>query len=145
MNVKLKFLDNNTRKQIPLYATEGSAGMDLYACGNYVILSGETRVIKTGISIELPVGFELQIRSRSGLASKQNLFVLNAPGTIDSDYRGEVCVIMHNIGKFPYRINDGDRVAQGVIAKYEKVEFDVVESISDTERGSGGFGSTGIN
>ena len=144
MNVKIKFLEHNQIKKLPVYATEGSAGMDFFACGNYEILSGETRLIKTGIALEIPEGYELQIRSRSGLALKNNLFVLNAPGTIDSDYRGEIGVIMCNLSPYPHRINEGDRIAQGVLAKYEKAIFDISSDISTTERSIGGFGSTGL-
>lgn len=145
MNVKIKFLSNNPERKIPVYATQGSAGMDLLACGNYELLPNETRLIKTGIALEIPEGYELQIRSRSGLALKNKIFVLNAPGTIDCDYRGEIGIIMHNIGPMSYRINDGDRIAQGVFCRYEKATLDVVDGLSQTERSDGGFGSTGTN
>ena len=94
MNINIKFLENNLLKQLPLYATEGSAGMDFFACGNYELIPGDVRLIRTGIAMEIPKGYELQIRSRSGLALKNKIFVLNAPGTIDSDYRGEIGVII---------------------------------------------------
>lgn len=144
MNVKIKFLENNNIKKLPVYATDGSAGMDLFACGNYEMFPGDVRLVKTGIAIEIPKGFELQIRSRSGLALKNHVFVLNSPGTIDSDYRGEIGIVMCNMGPYSYRINEGDRVAQGVLAKYDKAEFSIIESLEQTERASGGFGSTGI-
>jgi len=143
MEVKIKFLDNNSLNKLPVYATEGSAGMDFFACGNYELLPGDVRLVRTGVALEIPNGFELQIRSRSGLALKNHVFVLNAPGTIDSDYRGEIGVIMSNLGPYMYRINEGDRIAQGVLAKYEKAELNLVEDISETERSGGGFGSTG--
>jgi dUTP pyrophosphatase len=144
MNINIKFLENNLLKQLPLYATEGSAGMDFFACGNYELLPGEVRLIRTGIAMEIPEGYELQIRSRSGLALKNKIFVLNAPGTIDSDYRGEIGVIICNVGQYSYRINEGDRVAQGVISKYDKAEFNLVEEVGSTLRSIGGFGSTGL-
>jgi dUTP pyrophosphatase len=141
--VKIKFLENNNLKKLPVYATDGSAGMDFYACGNYELLPGDVRLVRTGIALEIPNGYELQIRSRSGLALKNHVFVLNAPGTIDSDYRGEVGVIICNLGPYAYRINEGDRIAQGVLCEYEKADLKLVEDISTTERSVGGFGSTG--
>jgi dUTP pyrophosphatase len=143
MQINIKFLEHNSIKKLPVYATDGSAGMDFYACGNYELLAGDVRLIKTGIALEIPDGYELQIRSRSGLALKNHVFVLNAPGTIDSDYRGEIGIIMCNLGPYSYRINEGDRVAQGVVCEYKKATLNLVEDISTTQRSVGGFGSTG--
>ncbi|MBI2428346.1 MAG: dUTP diphosphatase [Ignavibacteriales bacterium] len=132
---------------VPLYATAGSAGMDIYAAVEKDMTAkvGETVLVPTGFSIELPIGFEAQIRPRSGLAIKNSIGIMNAPGTIDSDYRGEVKVILTNFGKNDFVIKRGDRIAQMVIAKYERIEWEEVQQLSDTTRGSGGFGSTGIS
>lgn len=130
---------------IPAYATDGSAGMDLCAAveGDIVIPSGERRLVPTGISIALPEGFEAQVRPRSGLAWKNGITVLNAPGTIDADYRGEVGVILLNTDTADFVVTPGMRIAQMVIAKYEKVTWQTVDQLDDTLRGEGGFGSTG--
>ena len=131
---------------LPSYATDGSAGMDICAATDepIVINHGETVMVPTSLAIALPKGYECQVRSRSGLAAKYGVFALNAPGTIDSDYRGEMKVILSNFGKEPFTINRGDRIAQLVIAKYEIAQFELVQSLDETERGDGGFGSTGI-
>jgi dUTP pyrophosphatase len=134
---------------IPKYATLGAAGFDLVSTEYVKILPGETKLVKTGLSIEVPGGYELQIRPRSGNSLKTNLVVANAPGTVDSDYRGEICVIVYGRPNFSYtneeflEIKKGDRIAQGVIAPIEQVEFEEVTELSETQRGSGGFGSTG--
>ncbi len=130
---------------LPHYATEGSAGMDIYAAIDepIVIHPQSTVLIPTNIAIELENGYECQVRSRSGLAVKFGIFALNAPGTIDSDYRGEVKIILSNFGKEPFTVKRGDRIAQLVFAKYEKVSLIEVEKLSETPRGTGGFGSTG--
>lgn len=130
---------------LPVYATAGSAGMDITAAlGEPMILEpGAIVMIPTGIAIALPQGFECQVRSRSGLAAKHGIFALNAPGTIDSDYRGEIKVILANSGKASYAIQPGERIAQLVIARYETVRWELVDSLDETERGTGGFGSTG--
>lgn len=130
---------------LPVYATAGSAGMDITAAlGEPMILEpGAIVMIPTGIAIALPQGFECQVRSRSGLAAKHGIFALNAPGTIDSDYRGEIKVILANSGKASYAIQPGERIAQLVIARYETVQWELVDSLDETERGTGGFGSTG--
>lgn len=145
LEIKVKKLDNKIEK-LPKYETEGSAGFDLRARidEDIVIKAGEVKLIKTGLAFELPKGYEGQIRSRSGLALKNNLFVLNSPGTLDSDYRGEICIILANFGKNDFVVTDGMRLAQMVISKYEKVEIKEVSELSDTKRGTGGFGSTGI-
>lgn len=131
---------------LPAYATPGSAGMDVCAAvvSPTVIRPGETVLIPTGFSIELVPGLEAQIRPRSGLAIKQSIGIMNSPGTIDSDYRGEVKIIMTNFGKNEFTVNRGDRIAQMVIARYERIEWAESASLSETERGTGGFGSTGV-
>ena len=136
---------NKSEHPLPTYQTEGSAGMDIYASvkNNIIINPLERVLIPTGLFIALPKGFEAQIRPRSGLAIKQGLTCLNTPGTIDSDYRGEINVILINLSNEVQTIKNGDRVAQMVIAKYEIGEWNLVESLDETERGSGGFGSTG--
>ena len=136
---------NKSEHPLPSYQTEGSAGMDIYASvkNNLIINPLERVLIPTGLFIALPKGFEAQIRPRSGLAIKQGLTCLNTPGTIDSDYRGEINVILINLSNEVQTIKNGDRVAQMVIAKYEIGDWNLVESLDETERGSGGFGSTG--
>lgn len=137
---------NNSAYYLPEYATEKSAGMDLKANIVEPLTLGplERAIIPTGLSIALPDGTEAQIRPRSGLAAKYGISVLNAPGTIDADYRGEIKVILVNLSNDPFTINPGERIAQMVIARYERVEWEAVESLDETERGAGGFGSTGI-
>lgn len=136
--------DDGSLAPTPEQATVGSAGYDLVSASRNVIVipAGNRAMVPTGIKLALPVGFEAQIRSRSGLAIKQGVMVLNSPGTIDSDYRGEINVILMNFGTNLFVVNYGDRIAQMVIARYERVRF--VEGIlDDTDRGSSGFGSTG--
>ncbi len=132
---------------LPSYATPGSAGMDLLACvdADVTINPSETVLIPTGVSIQLPEGFEAQVRPRSGLAIKSQVGILNAPGTIDSDYRGEIKVILTNFGKQPFIVRRGDRVAQMIVQRYSRVEWDEVESLDETARGGGGFGHTGVS
>ena len=141
--LKIKKLENNTN--IPAYQTEGSSGMDLYAgiSEPITIKPLERKLIPTGIKIELPIGYEAQVRARSGLSIKHGLTLINGIGTVDSDYRGELCVPMVNISNEEYTINPNDRIAQMVICKYEKVDIHVTDELSDTERSVGGFGSTG--
>lgn len=136
---------NNSSHPLPAYSTEHSAGLDLHAnLGESITLKPlERKLIPTGLFIALPQGTEAQIRPRSGLAYKEGLTVLNAPGTIDADYRGEVKVLLVNLSDKSAVIQNGERIAQMVIARYEKAEFTEVESLSDTSRGAGGFGSTG--
>ncbi len=131
---------------LPRYATEGAAGMDLCAAvaEETILLPGETKLIPTGFSVEIPAGFEAQIRPRSGLAVKHQVGILNSPGTIDSDYRGEVKVILTNFGKNPFAVKRGDRIAQMVISTYTKIAWSEVESLNETTRGEGGFGHTGM-
>lgn len=131
----------------PLYATEGSAGMDVCAAieGELTIAPGETVLIPTGFAIELPLGYEAQIRPRSGLAIKHQIGILNSPGTIDSDYRGEVKIILTNFGKKTYTIRRGDRIAQMVVSRYSRVEWNEVDMLQESTRGAGGFGHSGIS
>lgn len=143
MNIKII---NKSNHELPHYETEASAGMDLRAnLDSPIVLKPlERAIIKTGLYLELPIGIEAQVRPRSGLAAKKGITVLNAPGTIDADYRGEVGVILINLSNEPFTIESGERIAQMVIAKHERADWNVVESLSDTARGEGGFGSTGV-
>lgn len=136
---------NKGHQPLPQYATGQSAGMDLRANldGPVVLRPLERRLIPTGLHIALPEGYEAQVRPRSGLALKKGITVLNAPGTIDADYRGEVCVILVNLSDEPFTIADGERIAQMVIARHEQAEWEPVEVLSETERGAGGFGHSG--
>ena len=137
---------NRSHHALPAYATEQSAGMDLRASIDepIVLQPLERRLVPTGLYIALPVGFEAQIRPRSGLALKKGITLLNTPGTIDADYRGEIGVIMINLSKEPFEIQDGDRIAQMVIARNEHAEWVDVDVLDETERGAGGFGHTGV-
>lgn len=136
---------NRSQYPTPAYATEKSAGMDLKANieESITLAPLERAMIPTGLFIALPDGTEAQIRPRSGLAAKHGISVLNSPGTVDADYRGEIKVILVNLSNEPFVINPGERIAQMVVARYEKVEWDEVETLDETERGTGGFGSTG--
>ncbi len=144
VNIKIRVEEG---ANVPVYQTNGSAGMDVCAFlphGPQTIGKGELKLIKTGIYIELPDGYEAQIRSRSGLALKNGISVLNSPGTIDSDYRGEVGIILINHSDKEFIINSGDRICQMVIAKYEKIEWIKSIELDVTNRNAGGFGHTGI-
>lgn len=134
-----------TGGEAPEYATDGSAGFDLKAQIKVpvTLYFGQSKLIRTGIHMEIPSGYELQIRPRSGLALNKGITVLNSPGTVDSDYRGEIGVILLNTGTTPVTISNGMKIAQGVIAPVFQARFEIVESLDDTERGHGGFGSTG--
>jgi dUTP pyrophosphatase len=136
---------NRSKHGVPEYSTEFSAGMDLRAnIDEDIILEPQKRVlVKTGLFLELPVGFEAQIRPRSGLAINKGITVLNSPGTIDADYRGEICIILVNLSKKKFVIQDGERICQMVIGRHERAEWDVVEELIKTDRGTGGFGHTG--
>ena len=136
---------NRSGQPLPAYATELSAGMDLRAdLDNPLILEPLERIlVPTGLFIALPPGFEAQVRPRSGLAAKHGVTVLNAPGTIDADYRGEIKVILVNLSRTPFQIAPGERIAQLVVARHERVEWEVADVLDETERGAGGFGSTG--
>ena len=143
MNVQII---NRSKHATPNYETEGAAGMDLRAnISEAIILKPlERAIVKTGLFIALPIGFEAQVRPRSGLAAKKGITVLNSPGTVDADYRGEIGVILVNLSKQDFVINDGERIAQLVIAKHERINWQEVTVLSETERGAGGFGSTGV-
>ena len=140
----IKIINKSTHK-LPAYETIASAGMDLRAnISEAVILKPLARaIIKTGLFIELPVGFEAQVRPRSGLAAKQGLTVLNSPGTVDADYRGEIGVILVNLSNTDFKIENGERIAQLVIAKHERAQWVEVQELNETSRGEGVFGSTG--
>ena len=143
--VKIKKLENGSGN-LPEYATEHSAGMDLIATNEQpiTIKAGEIQLIPTGIAIALPDSFEAQIRPRSGLAVKHGITVANSPGTIDADYRGEIKVILINLGKEEFIIEKGMRIAQMIISKYERILWEESSMLEETSRGSGGFGSTGV-
>ncbi len=142
MHVKIV---NKSRYPLPQYATALSAGMDLKANIEEPITLGslERTMVPTGLFIELPEGYEAQIRPRSGLAARHGITVTNAPGTIDADYRGEICVLLVNLGREPFVINPGERIAQMVVARHERVEWQPVDVLAESGRGAGGFGSTG--
>lgn len=143
--MKVKII-NKSKHALPNYATPLSAGMDIRANIEAPITLEplERKLIPTGLYIELPQGYEAQIRPRSGLAIKKGISILNSPGTIDADYRGEICVILINLSKEPFIIEDGERICQMVIAQHEQVSWEEVEILGETERGAGGFGHTGI-
>jgi len=142
--VKIK---NESDNETPQYATSGSAGMDIRAnlLSPITLQPLQRYMVPTGLFIELPAGYEAQVRPRSGLANKQGITCLNSPGTIDSDYRGELKVILINLSSDEQTINHGDRVAQIIISKFEKVEWQQVQQLNETARGAGGFGHTGVN
>ncbi|MCI2082766.1 MAG: dUTP diphosphatase [Bacteroidales bacterium] len=142
--MKLKIV-NVSGNPLPGYATKQSAGMDLRASLSEPVTIGpmERAMVPTGISIELPDGYEAQVRPRSGLAAKHGISIVNAPGTIDSDYRGEIKVLLVNLSKEQFTIENGERIAQMVISKYEKADLEEVPELDGSERGDGGFGSTG--
>ena len=137
---------NTSNHALPHYETIASAGMDLRAfIENPIVLKPlERTIVKTGLFIELPVGYEAQVRPRSGLAAKKGITVLNAPGTIDADYRGEIGVILVNLSNADFTVENGERIAQLVIAKHERAEWEEVDALNETSRGSRGFGSTGV-
>ncbi len=143
--MKIKIINKSTHL-LPHYETSASAGMDLRAniTTPITLKPLERAIVKTGLFIELPVGYEAQVRPRSGLAAKKGITVLNSPGTIDADYRGEIGVILVNLSNEDFTIENDERVAQLVIAKHERAEWVEVEELSETDRGSGGFGSTGV-
>lgn len=145
INVALAPMEHAVGLNLPAYATEKSAGMDLSAAIEEAIelAPGERTLVPTGIGIALPDGYEAQIRPRSGLALKHGVTVLNTPGTIDADYRGEIKVILANLGTEPFTIERGMRIAQMVVARYAVVRWDIVETLDESARGTGGFGSTG--
>jgi len=144
MMVKLKVI-NKSNNPLPKYQTEGSAGMDIaaYVAEPVTLKTLERKLIPTGLYFEIPEGHEVQIRPRSGMALKNGVTVLNSPGTIDSDYRGEVSILLINLSDIPFTIANGDRIAQMVVSKVIQVEIETTQSLSDTQRGEGGYGSTG--
>jgi dUTP pyrophosphatase len=137
---------NRSKNELPAYSTDDSAGMDLRASLSEPITLKplQRALVPTGLFIELPHGYECQIRPRSGLALKKGITVLNSPGTIDADYRGEICVILVNLSDEPFVVNNGERICQMVIHSYAKAEWQLVEQLDDTSRGAGGFGHTGV-
>lgn len=143
--IRIEKLPHAAGLPLPAYETSGSAGLDLRAAVEeaYHLEPGQTTVVPTGLKISLPEGYEGQVRPRSGLAARYGISIPNAPGTIDSDYRGEVMVILTNGGSERFTIQRGDRIAQLVVAKYERIEWEESESLETSDRGSGGFGSTG--
>lgn len=143
--MKIKII-NKSKHQLPKYQTELSAGMDLYANleESFELKPLERKLVSTGIFLEIPKGYEAQVRPRSGLALKNGITVLNTPGTIDADYRGEIGVILVNLSSQNFTISDGDRIAQMIIAKHETAIWEEVENLDETERGKGGFGSTSL-
>lgn len=144
--IAIKIWDHAKDLPLPAYATEQSAGMDILAAidAPLILNAGDFTMVPTGLSIALPAGYECQVRPRSGLAAKNGVTVLNSPGTVDADYRGEIKVILINHGKSPFTIERGMRIAQLVIARYEHISWDVRDTLDETNRGAGGFGSTGV-
>ena len=142
--MKIKIV-NHSPFDLPAYATTASAGMDLRANLQEPVVLGTLgrAMVPTGLHIELPVGYEAQIRPRSGLAAKHGISIVNAPGTIDADYRGEIKVVLVNLSQEPFTVNPGERIAQMVVARHETVEWEAVETLEESARGTGGFGSTG--
>lgn len=142
--MKVKIV-NHSPFDLPAYATAASAGMDLRADLKEPLVLGtlERAMVPTGLHIELPVGYEAQVRPRSGLAAKHGISIVNAPGTIDADYRGEIKVILVNLSNEPFTVNPGERIAQMVVARHETVEWEPVDALEESGRGAGGFGSTG--
>ena len=141
--MKLKIKKLNEDAIIPAYQTELAAGVDLHSIEDYILKTGERKLIKTGLAFEIEKGYEVQIRPRSGLAYKHGITVLNTPGTIDADYRGEIMVLLINLGNEKFEIKKGERIAQAVIAPVVQADIIEVEELSDTKRGKKGFGSTG--
>ena len=143
--MKVKVI-NKSENSLPQYATPLSAGMDVRAANEQPIKIDplQRAIVPTGLFLEIPAGYEVQVRPRSGLAAKKGITVLNAPGTIDADYRGEVCVILVNLSSEPFVVEKGERIAQLVLSRHEWIEWDECRSLSESERGDGGFGSTGV-
>lgn len=141
--MKVEIVKLDATLPTPNYAKQGDAGMDIYAALDYVLQSGEHKIIPAGLKVAVPYGFELQVRPRSGLAAKHGVSIVNTPGTVDAGYRGEIGVILINHGKEPFTIKRGDRIAQMVFNKVEYVQLQEVVELTATDRGAGGFGSTG--
>ena len=144
MGVKIKFQKINEKAITPHYIHEGDSGMDLFSCVNDVLSPGERKLIPTGLKAEIPRGYEMQIRPKSGLALKSGITVLNTPGTVDSGYRGEIAVILYNASNQNYEVAIGQKIAQAVISRIEEAEIEEVNELSNIIRGEGGFGSTGL-
>jgi dUTP pyrophosphatase len=144
IDIRLKRLPHGEGLPLPAYATEHAAGMDVVAAEELTLAPGARHAVATGFAMAIPAGHEVQVRPRSGLALKHGITCLNTPGTIDADYRGEVKVILANLGSEPFEIRRGDRIAQLVPAKVQQARFAEVEELDETERGAGGFGSTGV-
>ena len=144
VDIRVKRLDHGAGLPMPAYATSGAAGMDICAAESLTLRAGKRHAVATGFAFAIPDGYEVQVRPRSGLALKHGITCLNSPGTIDSDYRGEVKVILANLGDEDFVINTGDRIAQIVVAPVTQGVMVEVEALDDTERGTGGFGSTGV-
>jgi dUTP pyrophosphatase len=143
IEIQLQRLPNGKGLPSPIYATQGAAGLDVVSAEDVTLAPGERRAVATGFAIAIPDGYEVQVRPRSGLALKHGVTCLNTPGTIDHDYRGEVKVILANLGREPFEVRRGERIAQLVPARVLKAEFVEVDTLAETERGAGGFGSTG--
>ena len=143
MKLKVKKIDESLNNPLPAYATEHSAGMDVTAASDITIDPMKTQAIPTNLIIEIPPGYEGQVRPRSGLALKYNIGIINSPGTIDADYRGELKILLTNFGKEPFNVKFGDRIAQLIICKIEQASIEITDSLSGTKRSSGGFGHTG--
>ncbi len=142
MKIKIKKIHSDAIT--PKYAHQGDAGMDVYSVEDLILKSKERKLVKTGLSFELPEGYEIQVRPKSGLALNHGLTILNTPGTLDSGYRGELCIILFNSSDKDYNIKKGEKIAQIVLKKFEFMEFEEVKELSDSARGQGGFGSTGL-
>jgi len=142
--VEIKIKKLNPAAIIPHYAHDGDAGMDVYSIEDSTLHAGDIKLIKTGLSFEVPKGYEIQVRPKSGLALKNGITITNSPGTLDSGYRGELGVIMQNCSKISYEIKKGEKIAQIVLAKYEEAKITEACELADTSRGTGGFGSTGL-
>ena len=142
--VKIKIKKISSEAIIPHYVHEGDAGMDVYSIEDLTLNTGDIKLVKTGLSFEVPKGYELQVRPKSGLALNKGITLTNSPGTLDSGYRGELGVIMQNCGKVPHEIKKGEKIAQLVLARYEEAQIIEVTDLSETSRGKGGFGSTGL-
>ena len=145
MNLKVRIIDKSIETKLPSYSTEHSSGLDIASASlkDIVLQSMETYAVPTNMVIEIPVGFEGQVRPRSGLAAKNNIGIINSPGTIDSDYRGELKILLTNFGKEPFTVKYGERIAQLVICRVEKAQIELSETLSETVRNTGGFGHTG--
>lgn len=143
IDIEVKRLTNGEGLPLPAYASDGAAGLDVVAAEDLILAPGERHAVATGFALAIPPGFEVQVRPRSGLALKHGITCLNTPGTIDSDYRGEVKVILANLGSAPFAVRRGERIAQLVPAPVLRAAFREVEELDSTERGAGGFGSTG--